>query len=90
MLAEATALLSLLFGSAWAGEVRDFYGPAVDDYRAVAKDFQMIEQAIAGTLKIAPRLFPDGVGGVDVVMQDIRDFFIYSRNRSYPYPKVKR
>ena len=88
-----TALLFVtlfLLGDSGAAEVRQPYGPALEDYRAAAKDFRMLEAAIVGALRVAPKLFPEGIGGVDIIMQDTSEFFIYSRNSAYPYPKVKR
>ncbi|MBI2386878.1 MAG: hypothetical protein HYV14_12855 [Elusimicrobia bacterium] len=90
--AMITALLiaNLLLVTAYAAEKREFYGPALEDYKATEKDFLMLEAAIAGALQTEARLFPGGITGVDVIMQDTSDFYIYSRNLSYPYPKIKR
>lgn len=65
-------------------------GPAVEDYRASADDFEVLEQALSGVRQISAQLFPDGDPAVDIVLQDTSDFFVYSKNFSYPYKKVKR
>lgn len=87
-----TALLiaDLFLVTANGAEKREFYGPALEDYRATKKDFTALEAAIAGAMQAEEKLFPGGIAGVDVIMQDTSDFYLYSRNLSYPYPKIKR
>ncbi|MEK7859522.1 MAG: hypothetical protein AAB320_10330 [Elusimicrobiota bacterium] len=87
-----TALLiaNLFLVTAVAAQKREFYGPALEDYRATDDDFLTLEAAIAGALQTEAKLFPGGIAGVDVIMQDTSDFYIYSRDLSYPYPKIKR
>jgi len=87
---SALLIANLFLGGANAVEKREFYGPALEDYKVTEKDFLTLEAAIAGAMKIEAKLFPGGIAGVDVIMQDTSDFYIYSRNWSYPYPKIKR
>lgn len=82
----AVLLVAALAGS--AAETPAPYGPAVDDYKVSKADFAALEEALAGVAKAAPKLFPDGVADVDVILQDTSDFYIYSRG-AYPYARVK-
>lgn len=86
----ALLLTRFALDPAHGAETRAFYGPAVEDYKAGQKDFLTLEAAIAGAAKAEAKLFPGGIAGVDVIMQDTSDFYIYSRNPAYPYAKVKR
>lgn len=86
----ALLLAQLLMQPSHAAEKREFYGPAIEDYKATENDFLTLEAAIAGAANAEARLFPGGIAGVDVIMQDTSDFYIYSLNPAYPYEKVKR
>jgi hypothetical protein len=48
-----------------------------------------METALAGAHKLEKKLYPDGIGKVDVIIQDAETFYIYSRNKTYPYKKVR-
>ncbi|MDD5302871.1 MAG: hypothetical protein PHS14_07135 [Elusimicrobia bacterium] len=64
--------------------------PAARAYRATEKDFRLLDRALAGVWKEAPELYPEAPGAVDVILQDTGDFYIYSLNENYPYPKAGR
>lgn len=86
----AALLLAAAPGALGAQARREAYGPALEDYRVSKKDFALLERALRGVKKLEPALFPGGVDGADVILQDTSDFYIYSRNLGYPYRKVKR
>jgi len=58
-------------------------------YQATHEDFQAIQDGISGALKLQEKLFPNGIGNVDVVLYDSRYFYVYSRKQDYPLPKFR-
>src|SRR5438105_713058 len=74
----------LLAGPAFAAEKLD--APAAE-YHATAEDFAAIQDGIAGALKMAPEIYPNGIGGADVVLYDSTDLYIWTRG-TYPLTKT--
>lgn len=48
-------------------------------YLASADDFTAIQDGIAGTRKMAPQVFPNGIGDIDVVLYDSTNLYIWTR-----------
>ncbi len=54
-------------------------------YRATKADVRTLEQGLSEALKMESELFPQGIGGVDIVLYDSRHVWLWSRSqRSLP------
>ena len=58
-----------------------------EEYRATSADMKAVQDGISGALKIAPKLYPNGIETIDVVMYDSTDLYVWTRG-TYPLPKI--
>lgn len=62
-------------------------GSPAAEYHATAEDMAAIQDGIAGARKLAPTMYPNGIGSIDVALYDSTDLYIWTRS-TYPLTKT--
>lgn len=83
-------LLLLLAALAAAAPAWNGHEPAHRPYRATEEDFRVFEHGLEDAAKVAPKVFPRGLGDVDAVLYDTTYLYIYSKSSGYRLPKFRR
>jgi len=77
-------------GPAWEPDPKWASTQPAPDYRVTEDDFRVFERGLRDAEKVAASLFPRGIVGIDAVLYDARDLYVYSRSGSYRLPKFRR